>query len=174
MSAVSTCQPGRPMQAKRRPNPAPLLHCGRNGRARLRISTSALPDSQFGRQHRPVSDDLWVSEHGSPCSAETIRCIIKKHSKGADGLPLTPHLLRSVGATTVAIEAPDSVDIIPAILTHRSSKTAEGHYNLAGNLQAARGYAATRRAHKKELEQAVAREDTHPTMSNPPQVPRSR
>jgi integrase/recombinase XerD len=107
-----------------------------------------------GRCHRPVTDELWVSQHGSPCGDQTIRKIVKRHLRGADGLPLTPHLLRSIGATTVAIEAPGSVDIIPAILGHRSATTSERVYNLAGNLEATRTYAAMRRDMKRTLEQA--------------------
>lgn len=66
-----------------------------------------------GRWHAPAVDELWVSRDGSPCTAETFRNIIAKHLIGANDLPLSPHLFRSMAATTVSIEAPGSVDLIP-------------------------------------------------------------
>jgi hypothetical protein len=42
-----------------------------------------------GRFHRPVTDELWVSQHGSPCIDHTIRHIVKKHLRG--GRRPAPH-----------------------------------------------------------------------------------
>ena len=91
-----------------------------------------------GRWHAPATDELWISRDGSPCSAETFRNIVAKHARGRDDRPLSPHDFRRMAATSVAIEAPGAVDIIPAVLTHRSPKTAERYYNLAGSLEASR------------------------------------
>ncbi len=93
-----------------------------------------------GRWHAPATDKLWISRDGSPCSAETFRNIVARHARGPDGRPLSPHLFRSMAATSVAIEAPAAIAIIPAVLTHGSPKTAERHYNLAGSLEASRAH----------------------------------
>ena len=69
-----------------------------------------------GRWHAPVADKLWISRDGSPCSDVTLRNVIGKHVVGPNGQPLSPHLFRSMAATSVSIEAPGSVDLIPAIL----------------------------------------------------------
>jgi hypothetical protein len=93
-----------------------------------------------GRWHAPAGDAFWLSRDGSPCSAKTFCNIIEKYTVGPNGRPLSPHLFRSMAATSVAIEAPGSVDLIPAILTHRSQKTGEKYYNLAGSLDASRAF----------------------------------
>jgi integrase/recombinase XerD len=94
-----------------------------------------------GRWHAPALDRLWVSRDGSPCSDQTLRNIVKKHLVGPNGEPISPHLFRTMAPTSVSIEAPGSVDIIPAILNHRSHRTAERYYNLATSLDASRVFA---------------------------------
>ena len=108
-----------------------------------------------GRWHAPAGGALWVSRDGSPCSAETFRNIVAKHATGPNGTPLSPHLFRSMAATSVAIEAPGSVDLIPAILTHRSYQTGEQYYNLAGSLDASRAFNGTLDAIRQDLGGAV-------------------
>jgi integrase/recombinase XerD len=93
-----------------------------------------------GRWHAPAGDAFWVSRDGSPCSAETFRNIVGKYATGPNGQPLSPHLFRSMAATSVSIEAPGSIDLIPSILTHRSHRTSERYYNLAGSLEATRAF----------------------------------
>jgi integrase len=105
-----------------------------------------------GRWHRPARHELWISRDGSPCSAETFQNIIAKHLCGPDGRPLSPHLFRSIAATSVATDAPEAVDIIPAILAHGSPAAAERYYNLAGSLDAARAHGALLEALCRQLE----------------------
>jgi integrase/recombinase XerD len=94
-----------------------------------------------GRWHAKVLDELWISRNGSPCNPQTLRNIVKKHLVGPNGEPISPHLFRTMAATAVSIEAPGSVDIIPAILNHRSHRTAERYYNFATSLDASRAFA---------------------------------
>jgi integrase/recombinase XerD len=63
-----------------------------------------------GRWHRPALDEFWISRDGSPCDAQTLRNIVKKHLVGPNGKPISPHLFRSIAATSVSIEAPTEVD----------------------------------------------------------------
>jgi integrase/recombinase XerD len=108
-----------------------------------------------GRWHAPAADALWVSRDGSPCDAQTLRNIVRKRSAGPNGRPLSPHLFRSMAATAVSIEAPDSVDLIPAILSHRSHRTGEQYYNLASSLDASRTFGGALDEIRKELETAL-------------------
>jgi integrase len=118
-----------------------------------------------GRCHAPAADELWISRDGSPCSAETFRNIIGKHTAGPNGCPLSPHLFRSMAATSVSIEAPDAVDLIPALLTHRSYRTSEEYYNLAGRLDASRNFSGALDDIRKDLEAAVRSQARSPKTS---------
>ena len=91
---------------------------------------------QRGRWYAPPGNALWISKHGSRCSEDTFQNVTRKRTG------LSPHMARSCAATTVAVKAPGSVDIIPAILTHSSSKPGERYYNLAGSLEASRAHSA--------------------------------
>ena len=110
-----------------------------------------------GRWHAPAADMLWVSRDGSSCSEQTLRNIVGKHSVGPNGRPVSPHLFRSMAATSVSIEAPESVDLIPAILTHRSHRTGEQYYNLATSLEASRAFGSALDDVRKDLDTALQR-----------------
>ncbi|MGO8918032.1 MAG: tyrosine-type recombinase/integrase [Stellaceae bacterium] len=104
-----------------------------------------------GRWHAPVGSALWISKDGSPCSDITLRNIIQKRTGGAGRLPLWPHLFRHCAATSIAVDAPGSIDIIPAVLAHSSHKAGERYYNLAGSLEASRAQSAMLADIQREL-----------------------
>jgi integrase len=79
---------------------------------------------------------LWISRDGSPRTEQTVANIIRKRTREAGQPSLSPHLFRSRAASSIAVDAPGDVDIIPAVLGHRSPKAAERHYNLAGSREA--------------------------------------
>ena len=93
-----------------------------------------------GRWRAPAGDAFWISKDGSPCKEVTFRNVFRRRIRGPNGKALTPHLLRSCAATTIAVEAPQSVEIIPAVLGHRSATTGERYYNLASGLEASRAH----------------------------------
>jgi integrase/recombinase XerD len=107
-----------------------------------------------GRWHAPVLDRLWVSRDGSPCNPQTLRNIVKKHLVGPNGQRISPHLFRTMAATSVSIEAPTEIDVIPVILGHGSYRTGERYYNLASNLDASRAFSATLDSIQKNLKSA--------------------
>jgi integrase/recombinase XerD len=107
-----------------------------------------------GRWHTKVLDELWISRDGSPCNPQTLRNIVKKHLVGPNGQRISPHLFRTMAATSVSIEAPSEVDVITVILGHRSYRTGERYYNLAGNLDASRAFSATLDSIRKNLKSA--------------------
>ena len=134
------------MRAKR---PALSLNSG------VPPDTATASSSCSSPWHRQAADMLWVSRDGSPCSEQTFRNIVGKHSVGPNGQPVSPHLFRSMAATSVSIEAPESVDLIPAILSHRSHRTGEQYYNLASSLDASRTFGGALDEIRKELETAL-------------------
>jgi integrase len=56
------------------------------------------------------------------------------------GRPINPHLFRDAAATSIAIEDPEHVGIVVAILGHSTIKTSERYYNQATGIDAARHY----------------------------------
>ena len=59
------------------------------------------------------------------------------------------HDMRRSAATFLAIETPEKVGLIPALLQHTNADISDRHYNLAGMAGASRRYAkaiAARRA----------------------------
>lgn len=100
---------------------------------------------EFLAVHRPVllkgmtSDRLWMG-NGAPLGLQGCQTRIAKATRLILGKPLSPHLFRHCAATTVAVLAPEEVEIIASILGHTTLVTAQKHYNQANTLQAARVY----------------------------------
>ena len=63
---------------------------------------------------------------------------LRKHTAERFGQSLSPHLFRDCAATTIATDDPGHVAIIPSILGHTTSRTAERYYNHAGMIDAGR------------------------------------
>lgn len=87
----------------------------------------------------PEPDALWISAIGGQLSAEVLSKRIVKLT-GRSGAPLSPHLFRTCAATTIALYAPEAVDIVPAVLGHAGPEVSERYYNLAGSVEASRRY----------------------------------
>ena len=87
-----------------------------------------------------AGDALWISRDDSPCTQQTFANIIRKRTREAGRADLSPHLFRSGAASSIAVDAPGDVDIIPTVLGHGSPKAAERHYNLAGSREASRDH----------------------------------
>src|SRR3954463_535398 len=102
-----------------------------------------------------MSDRLWISSRGKPLSGQTINLRIRRATERCLGSPLWPHLFRDCLATHVAITDPEHVGIATPLLGHRSSRTTERTYNLAGQRQAAVAWHAAllqrRRAAERRL-----------------------
>ena len=131
--------------------------------------------SARGRWHAPSRDALWISKDSSPCSRVTFRSVLRRHTGSPNTKPLTPHLFRSCAATTIAAEAPELVEIVPAVLGHGSRATAERYYNLAGSLEATRAHSsvlaeirrsATRRLPAIERARLIQRNATRPRLDD--------
>jgi integrase len=93
-------------------------------------------------RHADPGNALWISRRGAACGEDALAGIVRKHTGGDGKLPLSPHLFRTCDATSIAVRAPQSVDIIPAVLGQRSPQTYERYYNLATSLEASRAHGA--------------------------------
>ena len=85
----------------------------------------------------PATDALWVSDEGMALHSGTITVRVRK-ATGMSGPPVTPHMIRTCAATTIAIRAPGSIDVVPATLGHTDPETSEQYYIKAGSLEASR------------------------------------
>ena len=95
-----------------------------------------------GRWNTGPHDGLWVSAHGSKLSAGRIEKLIGMRTHERFGHSINPHLFRDAAATSIAIEDPDHVGIVAAILGHSTFRTSERYYNQATSLEAARRFQA--------------------------------
>ena len=101
------------------------------------------------RHGRRPTDALWISAHGGPACAATIRFQIAARTKAAFGTPLNPHGFRDSVATWIAIHAPQDAPIIARILGHATLAMSERHYNLAQSLEAGRRHQEVIRRHRR-------------------------
>ena len=101
----------------------PVLLCPRGPRAAARRVCEA-------------EAHLWVSPYGTPLVEGALYWSITRRTAAEFGKALNPHLFRDCAATSIAVEDPDHVRIIPSILGHDTLATSEKHYNHAQTLVA--------------------------------------
>lgn len=87
-------------------------------------------------------DRLWVSYNGTPLTYSGLHYPLNQVTQQRLGYSLHPHAFRHVAATSVATNDPKHVRSIMPLLGHRSLRTGEAHYNLAGSLEVSRVYNA--------------------------------
>ena len=83
---------------------------------------------------------LWISANGKPLGWRRLHERICSQTQRRFSLPINPHLFRDAAATSIAIEDPEHVRIILAILGHSTIRTAQAYYNQATTIEAARTY----------------------------------
>jgi integrase/recombinase XerD len=86
------------------------------------------------------SPKLWVSRQGRPMTCNSLGLRVEKVTSRRLGRRLGMHLFRHCAATSLALEAPEHVRQIPALLGHRRLATSERYYNLAEGSTAAASY----------------------------------
>jgi site-specific recombinase XerD len=94
----------------------------------------ASPDRVAGSQA------MWLTREGTAISPNHLHFRITRHTAGAFGRPVNPHLFRDAAATTIALADPDRVGIVTPLLNHASLNTAQRHYNLASMTSAAEAW----------------------------------
>ena len=94
------------------------------------------------RAFQRPGDRIWVSNYASAMSGHSIYHRVVKLTAAKFGHSLCLHLFRDVAATSIAVETPENVRIIPGHLGHATSATSEKHYIHANGLMATRKYQA--------------------------------
>lgn len=77
------------------------------------------------------SDGLWISQYGTPLTADGYARELPKITDRNLGVELRPHAFRHIAATAIAETDPEHVGIIRDVLGHASLDMAEKHYNRA-------------------------------------------
>jgi integrase/recombinase XerD len=83
---------------------------------------------------------VWLTREGTAISPNHLHRRITRHTGAAFARPVSPHGFRDAVATTVALTAPERIGIVTPLLGHRSIRTAQRHYNLAGMAGAAKAW----------------------------------
>jgi integrase len=96
--------------------------------------------ARTGRWKNEPGKALWISSDGSRLKGGRMHRGICERTQERFGRPINPHLFRDAAATSIAIEDPEHVGIVVAILGHSTIKTSERYYNQATGIDAVRRY----------------------------------
>lgn len=106
-----------------------------------------------------VTNRLWVSQSGRPMSGMAVHHRVATVTRRVFGVAISPHLLRDCLATTIAIAAPEQIGLVKPLLHHRSSRTAEKHYNQAQSVETGRAYNGLLTELRKRIRRDRARQE---------------
>jgi integrase/recombinase XerD len=109
-----------------------------------------------GRQAPAAVVALWVSRDATPLGQQTIAHHIRRHTRDAFGVAMTPHLFRDAAATAIAVHDPEHINNIMPVLGHSTLETSERHYNQARGLEAGRRYHQTIEAIRRRSTERIA------------------
>jgi integrase/recombinase XerD len=87
-------------------------------------------------------DALWISSEGRRMDDGSICVAIKKRTRAAFGIDLSPHLFRDCAVTTVVRDAPASARLTRDLLGHASLDVTNQHYNQALMIESSRRHSA--------------------------------
>ena len=87
---------------------------------------------------RVSSNRLWVTRDGRPLTEMQMYHRVTKVTHRAFGTSINPHLFRHCGATTMAIEFPKEVGVVPGMLGHTGPKNGHKYYVQADSLAGSR------------------------------------
>jgi integrase len=91
---------------------------------------------------RPSTDALWISsETRQPMTQKAVGKLITQITLETLGIPVSPHLFRTAGATTAAESFVDFPHLAVALLGHKNPRVNEEHYNRPSSRAAAARYA---------------------------------
>jgi integrase/recombinase XerD len=84
---------------------------------------------------------LWISSEGRRLDEASLRNAIRKRTKHAFGIDITPHLFRDAAVTAIIRHSPEAALMTKDILGHATIATTERHYNQALMIDASRQHA---------------------------------
>lgn len=88
----------------------------------------------------PETAALWLGWLGASLSYGSVASAIVNTTRMTLGIPISPHLFRTSGATSAALYAPQSPDLASALLQHSDPRITEAHYSRASSLSVARDF----------------------------------
>jgi hypothetical protein len=93
---------------------------------------------------------LWLAMDGRPMSYASVGELITETTRMTMGVPVSPHLFRTAGVTTLATRAGDKPHAGSALLHHRpGGPVTQENYNRATCISAGKSYAAITRAYRR-------------------------
>ena len=95
------------------------------------------------RQRAAPIAALWVSQNATAMVYASISYWVRRNTREAFGVPISPHLFRDCAATSIAIVDPEHVRNAAGVLGQSSLATAERYYNQAQGIEAGRRYHRT-------------------------------
>ena len=108
------------------------------------------------------TDALWISSKTrGPMTARKVGSLISPVTKETLGVAISPHLFRTMDATTAADAKSDLPHLASALLGHADTRVTEEHYNRATSMSAANAYAEIlRKNYSRKSAQSEIIEDT--------------
>lgn len=85
-----------------------------------------------------VVNSLWVTDRGLELRGSQLWSAVTRRIEAAFGVRVSPHEFRHVLTTTIAIEAPEMMGVVPAALGHADERPVLEHYDLGTQLEAGR------------------------------------
>jgi integrase/recombinase XerD len=99
---------------------------------------------------------LWISNEGRAMAEVSISNMIKRRTKEAFGVDLSPHLFRDCVVTSVVRDAPASARLTRDLLGHTTLDMTNKHYNQALMIEASRRHTALMEALLSEGAEGLA------------------
>ncbi len=90
----------------------------------------------------PETNALWLAMDGTPMSYATTGELITETTRMTVGVPVSPHLFRTAGVTTLATRAGDKPHAGGALLHHQPGPVTQEHYNRASSVSAGNALAS--------------------------------
>jgi integrase/recombinase XerD len=103
------------------------------------------------REHRPallagnVSDAVWISSHRDALDYGALATLFASIGPRLLGHPINCHSFRHSAATTILTKDPRKLRMVSGILTHRSLRSVNQHYDLSGEAGSRRVWEKLRR-----------------------------
>jgi integrase len=94
------------------------------------------------------SNALWMAMDGKPMSYASTGETITETTRMTVGVPVSPHLFRTAGVTTLAIRAGDNPHAGSALLHHRPGPVTQENYNRASCVSAGKFLAAVNQTYR--------------------------
>ena len=94
--------------------------------------------TRFPNAHRHAG--LWPSSKGARLGADAIYDLVCRRTRAAFGHEISPHLFRSIAATTLVRDAPAQSLMASDLLGHAAPATTDQYYTRARTLAASRRY----------------------------------